>query len=223
MALQDNHSMKNRMWGRAAAIAMLLVTAVSVGCQDKAATVAQPTTKTAPVSVTPEESFEAVVASFREGIEDVEIGFFVPDSSGGHSRMTGTNEVSHQLIKPEQEGGQYKGIITVRSESYYSMQRSTEPADAEEQTETSEEELEGGSDTDIIDPALVDVPDPNRSAATKLGKKEVTIASEENSTERKYELVYEGGRWVLTSKLDPKTERAIQNAFERALATQSDT
>jgi hypothetical protein len=223
MALQENHSMKSFMRGQVAAGVMLIVAAVSVGCQDKAATVAQPGANATPASMTPEESFEAVVASFREGIEDVKIGFMVPDGSGGHSRMTGASEVSHLLIKPEREGGQYKGIITVHSESYYSMKKSTEPAEVKEQTENSVEDSDAESDTEVIDPALVDVPNPNRSAATKHGTNEVTIASEKNSTDRKYELVYEDGRWVLTTKLDPKTEGAIQNAFERALDAQSES
>jgi hypothetical protein len=38
---------------------------------------------------------------------------------------------------------------------------------------------------------------------------------------RKYELVYEGGRWALVTPLDPKTEQSIQHAFDVALRTQS--
>lgn len=214
--------MKMRTLGHTIASGILTIVAVSAGCQQKATT-ATPPTAVAPASLGPEESFEAIVASFKEGVEDVDIGFFVPDRAGGHSRMDGTNQVSYELIKPEKEGGQYKGIISVRSEAHYSVQRSTEAKEPEEQTE---EDSEGGladedSDTEVFDPALVTTPDPNRSAATKLGKNEVLIAREENTTDRKYELVYENGRWVLTTKLNPKTERAIQNAFERALESQS--
>jgi hypothetical protein len=32
--------------------------------------------------------------------------------------------------------------------------------------------------------------------------------------------VYENGRWVLATKLDPKNEKSIQFAFDQALSSQ---
>jgi hypothetical protein len=215
--------MKIRSLGHVVAGSILAIVAISAGCQEKKAVTTPPVTQ--PASLSPEESFQAVVESFREGI-GVKIGFTVPDGTGGHSRMTGSNDVSSELIPPTDEGGQYKGIITVRRESEYSLKRSTEPTQ-EEEVET-EQEGEGefgedGTETEIINPLIVNTPDPNRSAGSKLGDSEVLIHSEENFIERKYELVYEQGKWKLTTKLDPKTETSIQAAFDRALDAQSDT
>jgi hypothetical protein len=138
--------------------------------------------------------------------------------------MTGSNEVSSELIKPATDGGQYKGIITVRRESQYSLKRSTEINPEEETAEdgNDDEILEDGSETEILDPVIVNTPDPNRSAGSKLGNNEVMVASQESFSERKYELVYDNGRWTLTTKLDPKTETSIQSAFDRALNAQSE-
>jgi hypothetical protein len=214
--------MKIRNIGCAAG-SVLTIVAVSIGCQEKKAVTA-PTAVSTPATPSPEESFKIVVESFREGIEDIDIGFLVPDSTGGHSRMTGSNEVSSELIPPTTDGGQYQGIITVRRESQYSLQRSTEVRPEEETAKEGQDDAvsEEGSETEILDPAIVNTPDPNRSAGSKLGNNEVMIASKENFSERKYELVYDNGRWTLTTKLDPKTERSIQNAFDRALNAQSE-
>jgi hypothetical protein len=42
-----------------------------------------------------------------------------------------------------------------------------------------------------------------------------------DETERVFDLEYRNGKWVLLTKPDPNTERAVQSAFDEALATQT--
>jgi hypothetical protein len=206
---------------------VLAIAAIGAGCQKEPATVA-PATTTQAVTLSPEESFKEVVESFRRGMEEIKIGFAVPDSSGGLSTMTGSNDVSSELIPPGKEGEPYRGIIKVVSQARYSVQRSgEEPLEAEQQE--TDQAIDNGlaatgdeSATEVFDPALVSPGSTNSNpAAAKPGKGQPTIASREKDLERMYELVYENGRWKLTTKLDPKTEKSIQHAFDRALDSQS--
>jgi hypothetical protein len=203
----------------------LAIAAISVGCQKETRTVA-PATTTQAVSSGPEASFEAIVESFRRGMEEIPIGFSVPDPSGGVSRMSGRNEVSAELIPPK-DGEPYRGIIRVVSQARYSVERAPqEPSESDEQTdqavENGLEETDEESDTEVFDPALVTPGGTSGKTTTaKPGKGADLYVSEENKSERTYDLVYESGRWKLTTKLDPKTEKSIQHAFDRALKSQS--
>ena len=82
-----------------------------------------------------------------------------------------------------------------------------------------------GSGAEIFDPALVGTPEaeeqPSQPATPGSDNSDVTVTRKADRQERKYELVYENGRWVLTTKLDPNTEQSIQYAFDRALESQS--
>jgi hypothetical protein len=42
----------------------------------------------------------------------------------------------------------------------------------------------------------------------------------EDKDARTFDLEYRDGRWVLLTKLDPKTEQSIENAFRTAFETQ---
>jgi hypothetical protein len=197
-----------------------IVAGLGAGCQKKTEAVPQPAVTTQPPSLTPEESFAQIVETFRRGMEEIPIHFVAPDASGGHSMMTGRIEVSHELVQPANETEKLKGIITVRSQMRYSLKRSNEaPATGESESDDLSGVLDDESDTQVFDPALVETSEPSRTTS-RPGKPEVTVASEENKSERKYELVYEDGRWVLTTKLDPETEKSVQNAFEHALSSQ---
>jgi hypothetical protein len=178
----------------------------------------------------PEESFAIIVETFRRGVEDIPIGFVVHEA-GGHSRMTGKNEVSHELIRPAKEGDRYRGVITVKSQSSYSIQRSVE-ADGDVDTDGEVDEGTGSAAQSQEDPAA-QVYDPGLVGASDAGAEasppptatpdssDVTVTRRADRKKRQYELVYENGRWVLTTKLDPNTEQSIEYAFDRALKTQT--
>jgi hypothetical protein len=166
---------------------------------------------------TAEESFETVVDTFRRGVEDIAIGFRVPDGSGGQTLMTGRNEVSHKLIPPAKPGDPYKAEITVTSQSEYSLQRSKAPSVQAESNQTAD----SGDDAQIYDPAVASAPDAGNEATTTADKNAVTVARTDNTYQRTYELIYENGRWKLLTKLDPKSEELIKFAFDRALGSQS--
>lgn len=211
--------------------AVLIVVASAVGCQEKSGNVGQPATTAQAGQIGPKESFQMIVETFRRGVEDVEVGFVVRDDAGGHSMLTGRNEVTHQLIPPTKKGDPYKGVITVESQSRYSMQRSTEETEAngDEQAGNESGNSQALSEDDfgveILDPDLVSAPgargQSRRASPGKGEKNGVTVARKENENVRTYELVYENGRWKLVTSLDPKTEKSIQFAFEQALESQS--
>jgi len=174
---------------------------------------------------TPEESFDLIVETFKRGVEDIPIGFVVR-REGGHSMMSGRNEVSHELITPAKEGDPYRGVITVDSEWKYSMQHSDEAEETDREGEPSRQEsaLDDGQDPDsieILDSNLVSGSSPaleDSQSSSATGVKRVT--REQDEKKRTYDLVYKNGRWALTTELDPETERSIENAFEKALNTQ---
>jgi hypothetical protein len=218
--------MKESSIGRVLAACFVAMAALGGGCQRETPSVPQPAITAQPASSGPEQSFQTIVESFRRGVEEIPIGFIVPDSSGGRSTMIGRNEVSSELLPPAQDGDPYKGIIKVRSQARYSVQRNTEERSENEQQADQDEEdgalTDDESETQVFDPVLVSPSGNSRDAsAAKPGKGDVMYASEENVSERTYELVFENGRWRLITTLDPKTERSIQHAFDRALESQS--
>ena len=175
----------------------------------------------------PEESFEFIVETFRRGVEDVPIGFVVRQEHG-HSMMVGKNEVNHELIRPQKEGEPYKGIITVDSQSSYSIKRSGS-SDENDAKDNGDNDVAQAADLatdpgglEILDPELVNSSPSNGGArASSAGSTEPIVRRQADDWPvRKYELEYRNGRWELVTRLDPETEQSIENAFKKALKTQ---
>jgi hypothetical protein len=207
-------------------IATAVMVVASAGCQKKSTKVETTDTSATPVQRTPQESFDAVIESFRRSVEEIPIGFVVQDSSGGQTMMTGRNTVSYELLTPQKEGEPFKAKITVTSDTQYSLQRSPEKPEADDSNQSqdsADEASSNDSDVQIFDPAVASAPGgPDRRTTTgKIDTNAVTVARTANKLERYYELVHENGRWKLVTKLDPNTEESIKLAFDRALASQS--
>jgi hypothetical protein len=199
-----------------------------VGCTDSSAPVVgrgAPRTNAKPG---PEESFDLILDTFRRGVEGVKIGF-VAKRAGGHSLMSGDNKVTHELIPPKSEGDPYKAIITVQSQSTYSLQRTipTDPSDDKKPgNQDSQSGIAGEDDPvsiDILDSDLVGKPTdagPTSLPAQPAGDTTTVARRPPTSVKKTYELRYENGRWALVTQLDPDTEQGIANAFAYALNTQ---
>src|SRR3954464_12354247 len=71
---------------------------------------------------TPEERFQHILESFRRKIEDQPVGFVVSDG-GSRTTMMGMNKVTSELIRPQNADGHFKAVITVSSQSRYSLRR----------------------------------------------------------------------------------------------------
>ncbi len=202
---------------------ILIGLAATVGCQESSDAAKDNASRYAKQG--PEESFEMIVETFRRGVEDVPIGFVSRDGDG-HSMMTGRNEVSHELIRPVKAGDPYKAIITVGSQSRYSIQRSTsqdEDQQSEEQDSGSFAQNEEDAGFKIFDRKLVNGSESrkdSRAAPSTSDNSEKSVTRQVDQQERNYELLYEDGKWRLITKLDPETEQSIQNAFDRALNMQ---
>jgi hypothetical protein len=164
--------------------------------------------------------------TFRRGIEDVQVGFVVRDPTG-HSRMSGKSRVSHKLIPPTNPGDQYRAVITVDSRSLFSLQRNTpqapEAATQEENADEGTAILEDTNPTgvEILNSDLVQKPAATEEKTTDPAESS-TVSRRTNEDVHNYELAYQDGRWFLDpkTKFDQETEGSIQNAFDRALATQ---
>jgi hypothetical protein len=212
---------------RRALVAALLTVVAGIGCQKKPdPAAAKAAAKPAPL--TPEESFDIIVETFRRGIEDVPIGFDVQDNFGRRTMMTGKSVVTHTLVPPEKEGDPLKAEIKVVSDTQYSLQHSIETPDPQDADEAGESTTDGtatsGPDVQIFDPAVASEPGTaadRRGTPGKIDPNAVTVGQWPTSYERVYELVYENGRWKLLTKLDPNKEESIKVAFERALESQS--
>jgi hypothetical protein len=138
---------------------------------------------------------------------------------GGHSMMVGKNTVSYELIRPKTPSEPYRAIITVDSESHYSMQRAQEKEPPAPQEETSIPETDENG-VEVLDSDLVSSAAPSQGRAPRKENAEGTVSRRPDVDSRKFELVYENGRWKLTTKPDPKTELMIQDAFDRVLRNQ---
>jgi hypothetical protein len=198
------------------------------GCDQKATPVVQPAAPRVSADPTPEEKFDYIVETFRRGVEDPNI-FFRVAREGGHSMLAGQNAVTHELIKPAKEGEPYRGIITVTSESRYSIERSSDRAEEKARQEQAPNQnsesplgdLNPSDGIDILDSDLAGQPSASGpSSRPNAVTSDSTVARRRDQSDRKYELEYHEGRWVLLTKLDPETEQGIQHAFDHALKTQ---
>ncbi|HEX3601528.1 MAG TPA: hypothetical protein VHU84_15360 [Lacipirellulaceae bacterium] len=178
----------------------------------------------------PEESFKEIVETFRRRMEQTPIGFVVTNPNG-RSTMTGQNKVSDELIKPAKEGDPYKAVITVESQSRYSVKvsaDSTEDTSRDKNNSKNERLLPDDNDKDKgpkpFDPNLTNPKAATETATAKSGTStrggDQVLPREETKDVRKYDLIYENGRWKLLTKLDKDTEQATQNAFNSALDSQ---
>jgi hypothetical protein len=175
----------------------------------------------------PEEAFDTIVETFRRRIEDTPVGFVVSDSTGRTS-MVGTNKVSSELIRPTNETDAYKAVITVTSESRYSILRTKKEEDSEEESREQNGDAKSGNPItpngddkglESLDSELVSKPAPPEGPTGRLTQDVIKPPTLDKDV-RNYELVYKNGRWTLVTELNIKTEQSIQNAFRNALDTQ---
>jgi hypothetical protein len=215
----------NRFNISVALVVALLALIPAIGCQKKSADTNAAKVAVPPAPPTPEESFATIVETFRRGVEEVPIGFFVQDSSGSQTMMTGKNTVAHKLVPPQKEGDPLKAEIKVTSSTQYTLQRSTEQSEADKTDQPDDTgDSSNEADVEIFDSSVASAPNAAskpRATPGKLDAKSGSVLRQPNTFERTYELVYENGRWKLLTELDPKTEESIKLAFDRALGTQS--
>ncbi len=150
---------------------------------------------------------------------------FVAQGTGATSRFQVHNTVTSQLIPPAAPSDPYRGTITVTSRSIYSLRRSAEENDKKDQEDApvdngfgfDDESEESDSGFTSLDNDLVsDSSGDDAAGATKIE----SVQRRADEDVRTYDFVYKDGRWALTSTLDPKTEKSVENAFDRALSQQ---
>ncbi len=209
---------------RSILVLFLAIPALSAGCD-------RHPTKSKPVSAlksTPEERFQHILESFRRKVEDQPVGFVVSEG-GSRTTMMGSNVVTSKLIPPETPDGHFKAVITVTSQSRYSVRRTKST------TEDAEHDRSGkshGSDP-LADPKEkqgVNILEPDLGGSARIDTvpavpkssqlEEDSVARRPNEDVRKFELEDDGQRWVLVTKTNPKTEQSIEFAFSDALAHQ---
>lgn len=200
-----------------------VVAVASTGCRRESV----PATPERP---TPEESFSAIAVLVKDGIELPGGGAsgFIAQRTGASSRFQVHNTVSSQLVPPATPNDPYRGTITVTSQSIYSLHRSAEEAAEKKRKEEQDAAADRGfsllddsEDSDSgfnsFDQGLVsDSSDDERSKAAEIE----SVQRRPDKVDRTYDLVHQGGRWELTTKLDPKTEASVESAFQRALRLQ---
>jgi len=181
----------------------------------------------------PKESLDRIMEDFRRKIEDIPMGFVVTGANT-RSSMVGTNKVSYELVPPKDGDNRYKALVTIVSQTQYSFHRSKptgEEADKDQngssqgQNTSTLNEKKSNTSISILDPTLAgkttrSPSEANGGSSEKKDAAEEVVASRPDKQERKYELVYENGRWVLATKPDPKNEKSIQFAFDQALSSQ---
>jgi hypothetical protein len=175
----------------------------------------------------PEVRFQHILESFRRKIEDQPVGFVVSDG-GSRTTMMGMNKVSSELIRPQTADGRLKAVITVSSQSRYSLRRSKTASEEAEHEQNKNQGTNALADpkekqgVGILEPDLArgSRNETTQSSPTSSVPDEGLVSRRPNEDIRKFELEYDAGRWVLLTKTDPKTEQSIAFAFSEALAHQ---
>jgi hypothetical protein len=172
----------------------------------------------------PEESFQAIIDTFRRRMEETPVGLVVTNANG-RSSMAGSNKVSYELMPPKTENDPYKATITVKSEFRYSVKVSSETSDESGHEKSGNKNDRIMSDKDQKGSAPFESgigkssTDSSKSAAAPTHPTEQVLPRTDDE-EHKYNLVYRDGQWILVTELNKETEQAVQNAFKSALATQ---
>jgi len=173
----------------------------------------------------PEESFQAIIDTFRRRMEESPIGYVV-NNANGRSSMTGANKVSYELMPPKTENEPYKATITVKSQFRYSVKVSSETPEepAHEKNANRNDRLMPDKDQKGSEPFEPGVgkssTESSKSAAPATHPTEQVLSPKPDVEERKYDLLYQDGRWILVTELNKETEQAVQNAFKSAFETQ---
>jgi hypothetical protein len=175
---------------------------------------------------TPEQRYNNIMDSFRRKIDGQPVGFVVADN-GSRSTMVGSSKVTSELIRPGTPDGHFKAVVTVTTETHYSLRRAAKSAEESGRDQKSKNQNSTAlADKDkqgvgILEPDLTS----SRNEAPQSMPKpkqpdDDTVTRRPTADVRKYELVDDGERWTLVTKLDPKTEASVQFAFNEALAQQ---
>jgi hypothetical protein len=208
---------------RSILVLFLAIPVLSAGCDRHSAK----GTPAGTLKSTPEERFQHILESFRRKVEDQPVGFVVSEG-GSRTTMMGSNVVTSKLIPPETADGHFKAVITVTSQSRYSVRRTKTTGDdaehdrgknhgADPLADPKEKPGIGILEPDLGGSAHVDtVPSVPKSPQSE----EDRVARRPNEDVRKFELEDDGEHWVLITKTNPKTEQSIEFAFSDALAHQ---
>jgi hypothetical protein len=177
----------------------------------------------------PERSFEVLVDLVKDGmvLPGGSVSGFISQSTGTSSRFQVHNTVTSELIPPATPADPYRGKITITSQSVYSLRRSAEDNDQKKKDDqnapanrgfgTRNDSDDSQSGFNSFDKGLVsDSSDEKKPGAAEIE----SVQRRPDKVDRTYDLVYQNGRWELTTKLDPKTEASVENAFQRALRLQ---
>jgi hypothetical protein len=173
----------------------------------------------------PKESFQTIIDVFKHRMEDTPVGFVVTNSNG-RSSLTGQNKVDYELIEPKTESDPYKAVVKVSTRSRYSVKVQSEVPDesAREKNAKKAERLLPEKTVKGQEPFDSSIgkasADDSKSAATPTTHTSEQVIPHEEKDDRKYDLLYEDGKWVLVTELNKETEQAVQNAFKSALDTQ---
>lgn len=171
------------------------------------------------------DRYENIMDSFRRKVDGQPVGFTVADS-GGRSTLVGSSKVTSELIPPATADGNYKAIITVTTETHYSLRRSPKSAEEAERDQNAKSQSSTAlNDKDkqgvgILESDLTAHRGDTAQSMPKPQNEEDVVTRRPTADIRKYELVDDGERWTLATKLDPKTEASIQFAFDEALSRQ---
>ena len=155
---------------------MLAVAAAVGGCEGPAGKAGGPA-KTAKLS--PEESFRLIVDTFRR-----RVGFVVSEG-GNRSMMLGSYKVTDKLERPASESEPYKGVITVTSQSKYSMRRSPTGEDGDPDSGSDKNAAARDSDSSSKGGG-----ENSASIAKATQPTDDTVARRPDEQVRNYDLVY---------------------------------
>lgn len=175
----------------------------------------------------PKQSFEEIVKLFENGMElpGSNLGGVLSQDTGTSSRFQVHNTVTSQLIPPANPNESYRGTITVSSQSIYSLRHTSEDKDESEdkhRNNAGNNSFDAGGDEGAefqsFDQGLIANAQDDEKESHSSDTQAVHRRPEKD--DRTYELLYRNGRWELVTKLDPKTEASVANAFDRALRRQ---
>jgi hypothetical protein len=176
----------------------------------------------------PAESFAEIVEVFKDGMETPggEASAFVASGATASTRFQVHNTVTSELTEPANPGDPYRGTITVSSQSIYSLRRV--PGDDDDKKSKDDHRPQSNDGFSLLDDGDADSSfksfDQGLVAPGESEKSDTDavamVQRRPDKVDTNYDLLYKGGRWELVTKLDPKTEASVANAFDRALRLQ---
>lgn len=200
-------------------VAVVVGQAFLTGC-DNAAPPPPPAVVKPP---TPTERFDRFIAALKRWVEsdDTRVAVAQGDLNvdPGTPVTSWQSRVEHRILKPEEEGGELRAEVAIRTRSTVSMVMTPSDEEEDEKQKAADREEERSEDAIDLPPELRNLKQaPATGSLDRLRSSPIVERKDEHVS--RYELAYRDDKWVLLTELDTENEPFNSGAVEHALRQQ---